>query len=74
MEAKPASGATTFGCNHRLLLVGQLTLSYLEITKGPKHHFHEIENDLIAGHYHSHGRPPSMQFSNLKVVRAKEQD
>jgi hypothetical protein len=37
----------------------------------PKQHLHEIENDLIAGHYHSHGSPPPMQFSNVKVARAQ---
>ena len=35
----------------------------------PKQHLHEIENDLIAGHYHSHGSPPAMQFRNTKVTR-----
>jgi hypothetical protein len=35
----------------------------------PKQHLHEIENDLIAGHYHSHGSPPAMQFRNAKVTR-----
>jgi len=36
----------------------------------PKQHLDEIENDLIAGHYHSHGSPPAMQFRNTKVARA----
>jgi len=35
----------------------------------PEQHRHEIENDLIAGHYHSHGSPPAMQFRNNKVAR-----
>ena len=35
----------------------------------PKQHSHEIENDLIAGHYHSHGSPSAMQFRNTKVTR-----
>jgi hypothetical protein len=33
----------------------------------PKQHSHEIKNDLIAGHYHSLGNPPTMQFRNAKV-------
>ena len=37
----------------------------------PKQHLHEIENDLIAGHYHAYGSPPAMQFSNAKVARAQ---
>ena len=35
----------------------------------PKQHLHEIENDLIAGHYHLHGSPSVMQFHNTKVTR-----
>ena len=35
----------------------------------PKQHLHEIENDLIAGHYHPHGSPPAMQFRDTKVPR-----
>jgi len=35
----------------------------------PKQHLHEIENDLIAGHYHLHGSPPAIQFRNTKVAR-----
>ena len=35
----------------------------------PKQHLHEIESDLIAGHYHSHGSPPTKQFLNSKVAR-----
>ena len=70
MEAKPASGARTFGSNHRLLvLVGPLTFSHLQVTKGPKQRLHEIKNDLIAGHYHLHGTPPAMQFRNTKIAR-----
>ena len=70
MEAKPASGARTFGSNHRLLvLVGPLTFSHLQVTKGPKQRLHEIENDLIAEHYHSNGRPADMQFSYAKMHR-----
>jgi hypothetical protein len=40
--------------------------------RGPKQHLHEIENDLIAGHYHSHGSPPVMQFRNTKVARDQQ--
>jgi len=36
----------------------------------PKQHLHEIENDLIAGHYHSHHRPTAMQFRNADLARA----
>jgi hypothetical protein len=68
-ESKPASGARNFGSNHRLLLVGPLTSSYLQFTKGPKHHFHGSGDDLIAGHYHACGSPPAMQFRNTKVAR-----
>jgi len=50
VNAKPAAGARTFDSNHRLLLVGPLTFFHLEVTKGPKHHFHESDDDLIAGH------------------------
>ena len=35
----------------------------------PKQHLHEIENDLIAGHYHAYGSPPAMQFLNATVTR-----
>jgi hypothetical protein len=35
----------------------------------PKQHLHELENDLIAGHYHSHQSPPAMQFLNATVTR-----
>ena len=35
----------------------------------PKQRLHEIENDLIAGQYHSHGSPPAMQFRNTNVAR-----
>jgi len=35
----------------------------------PTQALHEIENDLIAGHYHSHRSPPAMQFRNAKVTR-----
>ena len=70
MEAKPASGARTFGSNHRLLvLVGPLKFSHLQVTKGPKQRLHEIENDLIAGHYHSNGSRADMQFGNAKMDR-----
>jgi hypothetical protein len=31
--------------------------------------FHEIENDLIAGHYHLHRSPPEMQFRKAKLAR-----
>jgi hypothetical protein len=34
-----------------------------------KQHLHEIENDLIVGHYHSHNSPPAVQFRNTKVTR-----
>jgi len=37
----------------------------------PKQHLHEIENDLIAGHYHAYGSPPAMQFRNANVARAQ---
>jgi hypothetical protein len=35
----------------------------------PTQHFHEIENDLIAGHYHLHRSPPAMQFRKAKLAR-----
>ena len=35
----------------------------------PKHHFHGSDDDLIAGHYHSHGSPPAMQFRNIRMPR-----
>ena len=69
MEAKPAAGARTFGSNHRLLWVGPLTLSHLQVTKGPKHHSHEGDEHLPAGHYHSHGTLPAMRVHNIKLVR-----
>jgi hypothetical protein len=43
-----------------------LSVCFPELTK---QHLHEIENDLIAGHYHFHGSPPAMQFRNTKVAR-----
>jgi hypothetical protein len=38
-------------------------------TDTPKQHFHERDDDLLAGHYHSHGSPAAMQFRNTKVAR-----
>ena len=35
----------------------------------PKQHLHEIENDPIAGHYHSQGSPPAIKFRDNKVTR-----
>ena len=37
----------------------------------PKRNLDEIENDLIAGHYHLHGSPPAMQFRNTRMPRDK---
>ena len=54
---------TDWGCYRPLASFCVLT------PDAPKQHLHEIENDLIAGHYHSHGSPPAMQFLNAKVAR-----
>jgi len=35
----------------------------------PKRHLHEIENDLLAAHYHLHCNPPAMQFRNARMPR-----
>jgi hypothetical protein len=52
--------------------LGRPLASFCVLTPGaPKQHLHEIENDLIAGHYHLHGSPQAMQFRNTKVARAQ---
>ena len=68
MDAEPAAGPKTFGSNHRLLLVGPLPFSHLQVTKGPKQHLHEIKNDLVAEHYHFNGSPSGMQSRNAKLA------
>ena len=54
----------TDGCRN-----GGLFFSNVQGADMPKQRLDEIENDLIAGHYHSHVSPSAKQFRNAKVTR-----
>ena len=64
-----SAGSPALVCQQ--MVVAKKANFFNEIESGdtPKQHLHEIENDLIAGHYHSHRSPPAMQFSNAKLAR-----